>query len=202
MAIPVWPVAGTGPNGVPNFRFISAATKPATPVNVIRFAQALTEQRAVLADREWVTWPAGIGLEANDDGREQITDFLRARDWATESFLLKEPTYFARQLGGPGKITLSGGPTVWDLPTTGEGAGDFPLDESPDTHQLYDDGAPISSTIDTDARTFTTASIAGTITVDYNFAMRVRLVEGSEPEWRYVGFNLHRATLSLIEVAE
>jgi hypothetical protein len=198
MPLPQFPTSNTNPDGTKMFRLTNVQRRASTPVLLKRFGGANTEQRSLVADREFSFWST-VQVEADAGGVEQIDDFVRDRNGSFESFLWLDPVYYQRNNGGPGKITLTGGPTVWNLPSSGEGAGDYPETSG---HQLYDDGSPISSTVDQDARTFTTASISGVITVDYDFRLRVRFVPGTEPNWSALAgrYNLYGAQFQLEEV--
>ena len=163
------------------------------PHTILKFGAP--EQRLIWEDRNFNQFEQILTVPLTDAERDTIDVFLHARKYYEETFYIKDPRDFQRLNGGPGLVTLSGGPTVWSLPTTGRYAGDHPLTTG---HQLYDDGTPHASTPDTDARTFTTTSISGVITVDYDFYRLCRLL--SPPQWRPVAPDVWVGTLSFLEV--
>ena len=162
------------------------------PHSVLKYGE--NEQRLIWSDRTFSPLSAR-SVPLTDAERETIVAFIHARDFYDEVFYVKNPRDFQRNNGGPGLVTLSGGPTVWDLPTSGRFAGDYPLATG---HQLYDDGVAHASTVDTDARTFTTTSISGVITVDYDYYRQVRLLEAIK--WTPAAVSVWLAEFKFIEV--
>lgn len=184
----------------------SVSRQPARPVSVVRFFPSMTEQRSSFADREFNQWPSGVGLDVTDAGRETIEAFLSARTFAKDSWLFEDPLSKVR---GPNESialdgVVDGVNKEFTLLTTGRFAGDYPINDIPNT--IIDvDGSPVTvDAIDPDTRKFT-LNVAPTggqvVTADrYRFYYRVRLISGQEPDWTYVHFNRQQATMFIEEV--
>lgn len=204
MAYSVFPTGGPG-----EFVIDDIGTQADTPVLVTGFAYAISEQRAMLADREFLSWPSGVHITAHASGRKTIEDFLRGLDHAFTPFLFMDPGYNTRgDLGaGPGEITLEGdtdGVNVdFTIPESGEGGGDYPIDTLA-LAKVFDDGASVTiSSIDVDAREFTLAAAPADpseMTADYSFYRLVRLVPKRTPVWRWAGGELWETTMLIEEV--
>lgn len=156
------------------------------------------EQRAQTMDRELRT--LSLPFKRNKTGRATIDTFFRARSWGKDSFLCKDLNDYQRT--GIALGTATGGQTVFPLPTTGQYAGDYPIDDA--NAVVYDDGVPATiSSIDVDARTFTLSSGVGAssvMTCDYWFYRRFALA--SPYRWRLVaaGVGWYTTEISLREV--
>lgn len=169
------------------------------PVTVFSYAGAGTEQRAALLarPRREYTWP----MRRTKSEAATVDAFFLARNYQVESFLLRDPDQYTRT--GVSLGTSVSGQKVFTIPSTGQHAGDYPVN---DAHAVvYDDGVATGATVtvDTDARTFTlsTAPTSGSvITVDYWYYRRVRLVEG--PAWAKLAPDWLEGSVTLLEVVD
>lgn len=140
------------------------------PTNLLKFAGG-GEQTLSLLSRSLRTYT--LGFRVNSANRIAIDAFLEAAGWQGGSFLwqdLKDSTRTGVSVG-----TGDGATTVFNLPVTGEKAGDYPLTTG---GTAYVDAGSVAATFQTDARTVTYGSApAGStaLTVDYSYYRRVRL---------------------------
>lgn len=170
-----------------------------------RFDGSDAEQRFTLGSRTKRVYRWPFRVAAASGYREAIDAFLEARSMGAESFLVKDLHDYQRT-----GISLTPAPdgaiTAFSLPTTGQYAGDYPIN---DAHvKLYRAGMLNGGTLSagTDARTIITtsapASGAVAMTGDYWFYRRVCLAQESEEyEWEEPVFGVFRTTLVFEEVA-
>lgn len=161
--------------------------EPVQAITVNRLAGGRAEQRAVLEDREYRTYRLTYRCHAAT--KKTLDAFFRARSWQKDSFLWRIPPTLAHDSSEYARTGISLGTSValqtaFPLPTSGEYAGDYPVD---DEHAiLYDDGAAISKTVDVDNRKMTAgAAPAGSsvMTCDYWYYRRFRL--GGPIRWEF-----------------
>lgn len=176
--------------------------RPRRPVAAIRFAGSAAEQRVQLYARTLRRWSLPFHVDAASGYREAIDAFFVARGFSSESFLWRDLHDYART--GIALAPVSDGSTLtFALPSTGEYAGDYPINDS---HvKLYRAGVLNGGTLSagTDARTIiTTSAPAGggaAMTADYWYYKRVRLA--SEYEWSADVHGVFRTVLEFEEVA-
>lgn len=172
-------------------------------VSAIRFAGSEAEQRVQLSSRALRRWTLPFHVSAASGYREAIDAFLLARGLGAESFLWRDLRDYART-GVSVSPTSDGATLAFALPTTGEEAGDYPVNDS--NVKLYRAGVLNGGTLSagTDARTIiTTSAPAGggaAMTADYWFYKRVRLAV-EEYEWSEAVYGVFRTTLEFEEVA-
>ena len=147
---------------------------PLRETTIVRFAGAGSEGRASPTSREFWRWVLRFRL--TDANLATLAAFFLARGQQGTSFLWKplKAVEYARTAIALGTSTLT--QTVFSLPTSGQYAGDYPVDDA--NCILKSDGTPISKTVQTDARTITAAVAPGSghvITADYYRYARVRL---------------------------
>lgn len=190
MSLSVWPHAILFPR-IDGYSFVETRD-----VLTVAFGRGTYEQRADRAGRRFRTYD--VEYYCTEADRQRVVDFLAARSNRYESFLWRDPLDNVRR--GASLGTSVAAQTVFNLPTTGEAGGDYPVSNT--LAVLKDDGAIITSTVQTDDRTMT-ASVAPTassvMTADYEYCKRVRL--DVEPRWRLIGDGaLFSVALTLKEV--
>jgi hypothetical protein len=171
---------------------------PIYPVEIHSFAPNGTEQRAAHQSRTryLYVWPMDLTRSLRDD----LVEFLTARGWEVESFFLREPLNGIYSRSSISIGTGDGSETEFTIPSTGENAGDYPID---DAHAIvYVSGSPVTvSAVNTEDRSFTLASPpAGSapVTADYWFYRLVRLVE--KPDIVSVGPDFFYCRAEFLEV--
>jgi hypothetical protein len=156
------------------------ARTPIRPAEVIAFAPGGSEQRADLQDRtRWeYYWPMSISRSE----MLAVEAFLEARSWVVEAFFVREPRNGRYARTGVSIGTGDGVETVFSIPSSGDEAGDYPIDDA--NAIVYVDGSPVTvSSVDTEDQTFTLAAAATNlkpVTADYHYYRLVRLLDRFE----------------------
>lgn len=153
-------------------RYDGFGYSPTRDVLVLRFGRGQFEQRIQRDGGPFRSYD--LSLRVDSAGRALVDSFFAARGFTAESFLWRDPMDSYRTGVSLGASVAA--QTVFTLPTTGDARGDYPIDAAGTV--LYDDGAPVAKTVQTDDRTLT-ASVAPTaasaMTADLVFYKRVRL---------------------------
>lgn len=149
------------------------------PVHETPLGGSLLKQRVLLAGREARVWY--LKYRTTEANRLILDAFWRARRGTSGAFLFKDPKDYART--GIALTPASDGSTAtFLLPTTGEYAGDYPINDAA-TLKLYRAGILNAGAFSLvpDARSITTASVpaggGAAMTGDYQFRRRVKFAE-------------------------
>jgi len=166
-------------------------------VAVLRFGRGGYEQRIARDGGAFRAYT--LTLRLSDADRKRVEAFLSARGYEAESFLWRDP--FDSQRDGVSLGTAVAAQTVFSLPTTGDGRGDYPIDAGGTS--LRDDGVTITRTVQTDDRTLTASGGApgasSVMTADVAFYKRVRL--DGRPRWTPLGEGaVYETQLRFVEV--
>lgn len=168
-------------------------------VAVLRFGRGQYEQRIARDGGPFRSYGLTFRFRASTGKRERITTFLRAVGYEATSFLWRDPLDYQRFAVSLGASVAA--QTVFNLPTTGDARGDYPLDAAGTV--LRDDGAVIARTVQTDDRTLTASGgapvAASAMTCDLAFYKRVRL--SGPVEWTILGAGAaYETSLQFVEV--
>lgn len=190
MALSIWP-ADIFPT------FDGYSVEQGRDVAILRFGRGGYEQRIARDGGPFRAYT--LTLRLSDRDRKRVDDFLAALGYEATSFLWRDPFDFQRDGVALGSSAAS--QTVFPLPTTGSGRGDYPIDSGGTV--LKDDGAVIARTVQTDDRTLTAsggAPVASSVmTADVAFYKRVRL--DGRPRWAPLGEGAaYETSLRFVEV--
>jgi len=166
-------------------------------VAVLRFGRGQYEQRIARDGGPFRSYR--LTLRCSPTARLRVDAFLRAVGYEATSFLWRDPLDYQRD--GVSLGTSVAAQTVFNLPTTGDARGDYPLDAAGTV--LRDDGAVIARTVQTDDRTLTASGgapvAASVMTCDLAFYKRVRL--SGPVEWTILGGGAaYETSLQFVEV--
>lgn len=152
-------------------------------VLVLRFGRGQYEQRVARDGGPFRSY--GLTFRCSPTDRARVDTFLRAVGYEATSFLWRDP--LDNQRDGVSLGTSTAAQTVFNLPTTGDARGDYPIDAGGTI--LRDDGVAVARTVQTDDRTLTAsggAPVASSVmTCDLAFYKRVRLEGGAS--WTVLG---------------
>ncbi len=143
-----------------------------------------------------------LPFRRNTTGRRTIDTFFRARDFGKTAFLHKDWNDYARTAITLSPVTSGGSVTRWRIPTTGDYAGDYPIDTA--SYVVRVAGSPVTVTsVDVDLREFILASgvsDASVVDADYEY-YRLFALEGPF-EWRNIaaGAGWYETEIALEEV--
>lgn len=169
------------------------------PSRTYSFAGSQSEQRVSLASRTLRVYRWPFRVSAASGTREALDAFFVARGGSGESFLVKDLKDYARTGVVLEPPTSDDVETVFSLPTSGELAGDYPIDDA--NAILYRAGVAAAKTVQTDARTLTAAVApltGGAMTADYWYRRRVKFAE--DLEWSEPVFGTFECEVVLEEV--
>lgn len=190
MALSIWP-ADLYPT------FDGYSMEHGRDVSVLRFGRGGYEQRIARDGGAFRAYT--LTLRLSDKDRKRVEAFFSALGYEATSFLWRDP--FDNQRDAQSLGTSVAAQTVFNLPTTGDARGDYPV--SAITSILRDDGTVVSiASVDTDARTITASSApvaSSVMTGDWAFYKRVRL--DGRPRWTPLGEGAaYEVSLRFVEV--
>lgn len=169
------------------------------PTIIVAFAGSSGEQRASRTGRKLRTYH--LRYRTTNTRRAILDAFFESVRQSATSFLFKDLNDYTRTGITLEPATSDGVVTAFSLPTTGQYAGDYPVDDA--NAKLYRAGVLVTgTTTQVDARTITKSpapSAGGAMTADYHYYRRVRLVD--PPTWEHAPYGVWACDLSLVEVS-